>query len=178
MTAEFAKQLMATESLRALLAILVLVAGLVVWKRVSSAFSARISGWKNLADQFPAPEIERPGDIFKRMTGWIDNMEFDRGFTLQSLQEGLLVRPYFAKRSPILIPWLKFSEVHVCEGPFLGYKQNLLLKVQCDKPVQFALPPDVLQFIEKYIPAGCFHTVKIAGSIGELLKERWKNRNT
>lgn len=137
-----------------------------------------MAGWKNLVGEFPAPEIERPGDIFKNMTAWIGSTEFDRGFTLQLLQEGLLVRPYFARRCPILIPWQKISEVQISEGLFLGYKQNLLLKAAFTKQVQFSLPPVVLPFLEMNIPADRFHKIKTPGSIGEVFKERWKNRKT
>lgn len=138
----------------------------------------KMAGWKSLAEQFPAPEIERPGTIFKNMSGWIGSTEFERSFTLQLLQEGLLVRPSFAKRSPILIPWMNFREVQVSEGLFLGHKQNILLKVACEKLVQFSLPPDVLPTVEQNIPAARFRKVKTPGSIGEVFKERWNNRKT
>jgi hypothetical protein len=79
------------------------------------ALSAKMAGWKNLVEKFPAPEIDRSGDTFKKMTGWIGSTEFERGFTMQLIQEGLLVRPYFAARNPILIPWSKIREVAVSD---------------------------------------------------------------
>lgn len=178
MMTELAKQLTTIESVKGYLIVLALVASAFLWMRGMGALFAKMAGWRNLVRQFPAPEIERPGDIFKNMTGWIGSSEFDRCFTLQLLQEGMLVRPSFAKRSPILIPWMNFSEVQVSAGLFLGHEQNLLLKVACEKPVQFSLPPVVLPTVEKNIPADRFRKVKIPGSIGEVFKERWKNRKT
>ena len=143
----------------------------------NKALCRKAAGWSDLIRQFPAPEIERPGDVFKSMSGWIGGTEFKQSFTLQLIQEGLLVRPEFAARSPILIPWLHISEVKVSEGLFLGHKQNLILKMACEKLVQFSLPPDVLPTIEKNVPAARFCKVKIPSSVSELLKERlqsWK----
>ena len=162
----------------AAVAILIVIALAFFWLRGFKAMSARMAGWSNLVRQFPAPEIERLGDTFKNMTGWIGRTEFKRSFTLQLIQEGLLIRPFFAVRSPVLIPWPKISEVQVSEGLFLGRKQYYLLKIEYDKLVQFALPPEVLPTVEKNISADRFRKVKTPGSIGEVFKERWKNRKT
>jgi hypothetical protein len=140
--------------------------------------NVKMSGWNNLTGQFPAPTIEMPGDTFKGMTGWIGRNEFDRVFTMQLLPEGLLVRPSFARKVPILIPWQSISEVQVSDGEFHGFKQNLTLSVACEKQVQFSLPPGALPVVERNIPANRFRKIKIPGSIGELLKDRWKNRNS
>jgi len=156
------------------------VAGFLVviflWMQGFKLVFSKMSGWKNLVEQFPAPEIERPGETFTNTTAWIGSSEFDRCFTLQLLQEGLLVQPYFARRSPILIPWQQIGEVQVSEGTVYGHRQNILLKAVCEKQVQFSLPPDVLQFLESKISADRFRKVKTPGSIGEVLKERWQNR--
>jgi hypothetical protein len=160
----------------AFLCVAAFLAVIFVWVQGFKLVFAKTSGWKNLVEQFPAPEIERPGETFKKMTAWIGSSEFDGSFTLQLLQEGLLVRPYFARRSPILIPWQKVGEVQVSEGTVYGYTQNLLLKVACEKPVQFPLPSDVLQFLEGNIPADRFHKIKTPASIGEVFQERWQNR--
>jgi len=178
MMTELAKQLTSIESIKSYLIVLALVASVFLWMRGMGALFAKMAGWKNLVRQFPAPENERPGEIFKNTTGWIGSSEFERCFTLQLLQEGLLVRPSFAKRSPILISWMNFNEVQVSEGLFLGHEQNLLLKVAGEKKVEFSLPPVVLPTIEKNIPADRFRKFKTPGSIGEVLKERWKNRKT
>jgi hypothetical protein len=75
-----------------------------------------------------------------------------------------------------LIPWQKIGEVQVSEGTFHGYRQNLLLKVACERWVQFSLPPDALHFLENNIAADRFRKIKTPGSIGEVFKERWRNR--
>jgi len=137
---------------------------------------AKSAGWKDLVLQFPAPEIARPGDTFKKMSGWIGSMEFRQGFQVQLIQEGLRIVACFAPHSPVLIPWSQISEVQVSEGRFLGYEQNIILKAEWEKPLQFSLPPAVLPTVEKNVPAGRFRKVKIPSSIGELLKERWSQR--
>jgi len=139
---------------------------------------AKSAGWKDLVLKFPAPEIERPGDTFKKMSGWIGNMEFRQGFQVQLIQEGLRIVAYFAPHSPVLIPWSQISEVQVSEGRFLGHEQNILLKVEWGKQLQFSLPPAVLPTIEKNVPADRFRKVKIPSSIGELVKERWNQRRS
>ena len=137
---------------------------------------AKLAGWRKLVEKFPPTEIERPGDTLKNMSGWIGSMEFRRGFQVQLIQEGLRICAFFASRSPILIPWSQISEVQVSEGRFLGHEQNILLKVEGEKPLQISLPPAVLPFVEKNVPADRFRKVKIPASIGELVKERWQSR--
>ena len=94
MTIEFAK---------VLLIILGLVAAVFVWIWFTNAMAAQMAGWKNLVEKFPATEIERPGDTFKKQSGWIGNADFNRVFTVQLIQEGMRICPYFASHSPILI---------------------------------------------------------------------------
>jgi len=137
---------------------------------------AKSAGWKDLVLKFPAPEIERPGDTFKKMSGWIGNMEFRQGFQVQLIQEGLRIVAYFAPHSPIMIPWSQISDVQVSEGCFLGHEQNLLLTVEWKKQLQLSLPPAVLPVVEKNVRAERFRKVKIPSSVGELLKERWSQR--
>jgi len=139
---------------------------------------AKSAGWKELVLKFPAPEIQRPGDTFKNMSGWIGSMEFRRGFQVQLIQEGLRICAFFASHSPILVPWSHISEVQVSEGRFLGYEQNILLTVEWDKRLQFSLPPAVLPTVQQNVPAGRFRKVKIPSSIGELVKERWNQRRS
>lgn len=144
----------------------------------SRLISANLAGWKRLAEKFPPTEIERPGDTYKNMTGWIGDTEFRRAFKVQLIQEGVRLGASFASRSPILVPWSQISEVQLSEGRFLGHEQNLLLTVEWEKQFQFSLPPAVLPTIEKNVPADRFRKVKIPSSIGELVKERWNQRRS
>lgn len=161
------------------LIVLGLVAAVFLWMYGFKVLSAKMAGWKNLVEKYPAPEIERPGEIFKRLTGNIGSTEFERGFSVQLIQEGLLVRPCFAARNPILIPWSKISEVAVSEGTVFGREQYLQLTVKWEKQLLFSLPPEVLPTLEKNIPADRFRKVKVPPtSLGELLKEGWKNRKS
>lgn len=175
MMTEFAKSLMTIEFAKVLLIILGLVAVVFVWMWFTSAMAAQMAGWKNLVEKFPATEIERPGDTFKKQSGWIGSTEFRRAFDLQLIQEGIRVCPDFARRSPILIPWSKITEVAVSEARVFGHQQNILLTVEWEKQLQFSLPPKVLPTIETGVSADRFRKIEIA-PLSELVKERWKNR--
>jgi hypothetical protein len=179
MMTEFVKLFMTIEFAKVLLIILGLVAAVFVWMRFTNAMAAQMAGWKNLVDKFPATEIERPGEIIKKLTGNIGSTEFRRSFTVQLIQEGLLVRPGFAARNPILIPWSKISEVAVSEGTVFGREQYLQLAVEWEKRLLFSLPPQVLPALEKNVPADRVRKVKVPPtSLGDLLKEGWKNRKS
>jgi len=145
----------------------------------SRALFAKMAGWKQLVGKYPAPEIERPGDTFKNLSGNIGDTGFERSFTAQLLQEGLLVRPGFARRSPILIPWSKITEIAVSEGTIFGREQNLQLTVEWEKWFLLSLPPKALPTLENNVPADRFRKEKIPPtSLRELLKEGWKNRKS
>jgi len=88
------------------------------------------------------------------------------------IQEGLLVRPGFAARNPILIPWSKISEVAVSEGTVFGREQFLQLTVEWEKRFLLSLPPKALPTLEKNVSADRFRKVKVPPtSLPELLKE-------
>jgi hypothetical protein len=135
------------------------------------------AGWKNLVEKFPAPEIERLGNTFRKQTGYIGRTEFERAFAVQLIQEGLLVRPVFAARSPVLIPWSKVMEVAVSGERYFGRAQNILLTLEWEKQLQFSLPPAVLPTVEKNVPADRLRKVKVP-LLFDLLKERWNKRRS
>jgi hypothetical protein len=83
--------------------------------------------------------------------------------------------PYFARRSPILIPWSKITEVAVSEARVFGVQQYITLTVEWETRLQFSLPPEVLPTIEAGVSADRFRKIETA-PLSELLKERWKNR--
>jgi hypothetical protein len=177
MMTEFVKLFLTIEFAKVLLIILGLVAAVFVWIWFTNAMAAQMAGWKNLVEKYPAPEIERPGDTFKQQSGWIGRADFNRVFTVQLIQEGMRICPYFASRSPILIPWSKITEVAVFEARVLGHQQNILLTVEWEKQLQFSLPPKVLPTIEASVSADRFRKNEIA-PLSELVKERWKNRKS
>ena len=179
MMTEFVKSLMTIEFAKVLLIVIGLVAAVFVWIWFTNAMAAQMAGWRNLFEKYPAPEVERPGEVFKRLTGNIGSAEFRRGFTVQLIQEGLLVRPDFARRSPILIPWSKISDVAVSEGTVFGREQYLQLTVEWEKRLLFSLPPKVLPTLEKNVPTDRFRKVKVPLTLlGELLKEGWNQRRS
>ena len=98
---------------------------------------------------------------------------------MQLIQEGLLVRLYFAARRPILIPWSKITEIAVPEGTVFGREQYLQLTVEWEKRFLLSLPPKALPTFEKNVPADRFRKVIVPPtSLPELLKEGWKNRKS
>ncbi len=114
---------------------------------------AKTAGWKNLVEKFPASGTEQPGDTFKNLSGWIGNIGFNRFFTLQLNSDGLFVRPNFAKRQPILIPWSKVTEVTASDVRIFGFQQNLHLTVAWEKQLVFSLPAGALPLVERYLPS-------------------------
>jgi hypothetical protein len=137
---------------------------------------AKMAGWKRLVERFPPTEIERPGETYRRQSGIIGRSAFEGSFALQVIQEGLIVRPNFATKSPILIPWSQISAVSAPEGRFLGVEQSILLTVEWETALQFFLPHQALPTVEQNVPADRFTREKVPSSIGELLRERLKNR--
>lgn len=146
-----------------------MVAAVLLWVRGMRWLSAKMAGWENLAQTFPAPEMERPGAHYENMSGWIGNAEFERGFALQLVQEGLLIRPGFAARRPVLIPWANVKEVAVSDVRLFGRQQHLLLTLDWEKRLKFSLPAIALPVIEKHVPPKRLHNV---GSLWEQLKKR------
>jgi hypothetical protein len=142
-----------SNSIKAILVVLALAGAGYLWLCGSRLLFAKIAGWKAWVAQFPASGIERPGDTFKKMTGWIGGTTFDRCFTLQLIPEGVLVRPYFAKRQPILIPWSQISEVRVSDVRVFGFQPNLHLSVGWEKRLQLSLPAGALPVVQQYVPA-------------------------
>jgi hypothetical protein len=170
MMTEFAKLFLTVEFAKVLLIILGLVAAVFVWIWFTNAMAAQMAGWKNLVEKFPAAEIERPGDTFKKQSGWIGNADFNRVFTVQLIQEGMRICPYFASHSPILIPWSKITEVAVSEARVFGVRQYITLTVEWETRLQFSLPPEVLPTIEAGVSADRFRKIETA-PLSELVKE-------
>jgi hypothetical protein len=160
----------------AILFVLFLVAFAFLWMWGFKALCAKSSGWKSLVEKYPASEIERPEEIFKNVNGDIGSTRFNRAFDVQLVQEGMRVSPNFAPRFPILIPWSKITEVTVSEARVMGHEQNILLKAEWEKPLHFSLPRKTLPAIEAKVAADRFRKTEI-GSLPELFKERWQNRN-
>jgi hypothetical protein len=116
------------------------------------------TGWKALTQRFPATDVHKFGGRYKRRTGY-----FDRGpdnavsgqFLIELAQEGLLVTPCFARRSPILIPWSAIRDVS--EANLFGLYSAVLVTVDYEKPVKFHLPTDALRAIQENVSAERFH---------------------
>lgn len=128
---------------------------------------AKGSGWKSLVEKYPAPEIEAPDEIFNGMNGDIGSTRYERAFAVQLVQEGICVRPDFARRFPILIPWSKITEVTVSEARILGHEQNILLAAEWEKPLYVSLPRKTLPAIQAKVAADRFRKIEI-GSLPKL----------
>ena len=161
MMTEFVKLFLTLGFAKVLLIILGLVAAVFVWIWFANAMAAQMAGWKQLVEKYPAPEIERT----RR-----DLQEVDRQYRQHGVQVELhgainsgrvAVRPGFAARRPILIPWFKISEVAVSEGTVFGREQYLQLTVEWEKRFLLSLPPEALPTFEKNVPADRFRKVKV-----------------
>jgi len=161
----------------AILFVLGLVVFVFLWMWGFKVLCAKSSGWKFLVEKYPAPEIEGSDEIFKGVNGDIGSIGYKRAFDVQLVQGGIRVRPDFARRFPILIPWSKITEVTVSEASILGHEQNILLAVEWEKPLHFSLPRKTLPAIQAKVAADRFRKIEI-GSLPELFKERWRNRNS
>jgi hypothetical protein len=70
------------------------------------AMLKRQTGWKALTQRFPATDVHKFSGRYKRQTGCFDEgpeNAVSGQFLIELAQEGFLVTPYFARRSPILI---------------------------------------------------------------------------
>jgi len=80
-----------------------------------------------------------------------------------------------------LIPWPKIIEAHVSEARVFGHEQNILLKVEWEKLLDFSVPRKALPLVEAYVSADRLRKTEINSgnitSISELFMERWRNRN-
>jgi hypothetical protein len=148
------------------------IAVMVAWMSGMNALSRIMSGWKALAQQFPATDVHKFGGKYKGQRGDIGRKMHVQGvFLIELAQEGLLVTPDFAARSPILIPWSAIRDVS--EVNLLGFYSTVLITVGCEKPMSFHLPADALQAIHENVPAEKFHK---AGSFLDLINQRAANQ--
>jgi hypothetical protein len=131
------------------------------------------TGWKALTQRFPVTDVHKFGGRYKRQTGY-----FDRGprnavngqFLIELAQEGLVVTPNFARRSPILIPWSAIRDV--TETNLFGMRSVVLMTVDYEKELKFTIPKDALTAIQENVPAERLHQ---GMSFSELIKKRFYN---
>lgn len=154
----------------AIVLVLGVIAVVFLWLRGFRWLGAKMAGWKEMIEKYPAPEIERPGEIYKEQTGYIGSTKFERTFDIQLIEEGIRVCPDFASRSPILIPWSSVSEISVSDA---GVFSSILLTVNSEKSLQFRLPKDALPTIQEKVPTERFHK---AASFSDQIKNRLNNR--
>ena len=135
--------------------------------RIFYLTSKWIAGWKALTRRFPATDVHKFGDKYKGQTG-VFGHKFANSptvirsqFLIELAQEGLLVTPNFAKRSPILIPWTDICDV-----------SGTTLTVNYENQLKFTTPEEALTAIQESVPAERLHK---AESLSQLIKTRFNH---
>ena len=89
---EFVKLFLTLGFAKVLLIILGLVAAVFVWIWFANAMAAQMAGWKQLVEKYPAPEIERPGEILQE----VDRQYRQHGVQVElhgAINSGRVARP-------------------------------------------------------------------------------------
>lgn len=126
-----------------------------------------ITRWKTLTRRFPATDVHTLGKKYSGQDGYFGGVKggLYGQFRIELAQEGLLVTLWFAKRSPILIPWSDIRDAAV--GDALGN----ILTVNYEKELKFSIPNEALTAIHENIPAERWHK-GTSFSFSELIKNR------
>jgi hypothetical protein len=141
-----------------------IVAFALIWVWCFNAVTRKLSGWSAIAARYPMTEVHLTGESYKRRSGDIGHTNYERGFRIQMAQEGLCVYPFFARRSPCLIPWSSIHTVFVS-------KWSLLLVIESEKSFQISLPAAALDRIRGQIPQERFKdAVSFFEAAGDALK--------
>jgi len=148
------EQLLATVVLNTYTKLVLFASGMAAFAFVSAwsfkAIARKMSGWKEIAEKFPASELHALGDIYRGQQGDLGIGHYSRAFDIQLAQEGICVRPRFARRIPILIPWPSIRSVSTAKG-------SILVDVDYEKVFHFDLPAAALAHIRGNVPAERLH---------------------
>ncbi len=134
------------------------------------AFCRALTGWSTLAQRFPGADAHGLGQKF-RCRGTIGALK-NSNFTLEIAGEGLFLRPWFARKDPILIPWASIKNVSEVDIGFLG--DVVLLTVDAEKFMHFRIPKRMLQAIQANIPADRFGKTN---SLRDMINRRLQGRS-
>jgi hypothetical protein len=167
--------------LNPILALLVVALALIVFGVLAwcgfSIFARLSTGWKTLAQRFPATHVHKSGRKYSGCDGhfdapsWNRPLHLDYYFTIEIAQEGLLIAPYFVWCSPVLIPWGDVQRVD--DTDVLGLsKTRISVNYGKERQATFGLPKEALTTIQESVPAERLHKTE---SFSQLIKDRLKN---
>jgi hypothetical protein len=155
-----------------------IVFGIAVWSGFC-VFAKLGTGWKALTRRFPATDVHKLGKKYAGQDGYFKRKSWNSPFCLFRLflvelaQEGLLVTAYFARRSPILIPWSDIQKVEDEDtGMFGSSTVEITVDYERERHMTFSIPREALTVIQENVPAERLHK---AASFSQLIKNRLNN---
>lgn len=112
---------------------------------------AKLSGWKKLAERFPADRVLDEGICFRRQflrIGWCD---YNGCVTIRVSPDGLslAVWPIFVGHAPLLIPW---SEVRVVKEHRRRWLADAVVEVGQPRLAKLQLPLRVIDAARPWLP--------------------------
>jgi hypothetical protein len=133
------------------------------------AFSRFLTGWKTLAQRFSLTDVHKFGTKY-RCSGAVGALRGSwPNYVIEFAQEGFVVTPNFARRSPILVPWSGIREISEVDAG--GWGDVVTVTVEYDKLMQFYLSKDALQAIRENVPTERLRKE----SFSQLIKNRLNN---
>lgn len=132
------------------------------------------SHWNELTKRFPVGDVHKTGPVFRGCGGGFGGGGSRGGnytgtFRIEFAQEGLLVTPSFAGKSPILVPWSAIREV---EEITVLIETNVIVTVEFERTVRFYMPKNAMVELQKSIPADRFRESE---SLFGMIKDRFNN---
>ena len=140
------------------------------------------TGWKALTQRFPVTSVQNPGQKYPGQTcyfnarQWRSSFSIQRMFSVELAQEGIVVTAYFARQSPLLIPW---PEVCAVEDATLFGSEIVHVSAYYDKAiadrryiVRFTVPREALPTMMGHVP---IELLRKTDSFSELLRDRLKS---
>jgi len=129
-----------------------------------------VVGWNALVRQFPVRSFQKLGQRYVRQSAFFRKKSRGGGFRagkmfcVEPAEEGLLVTPMFARRTPILIRWIDIANVETGE--------ILSVNVDCanDRRMSLDVPAEALPLLREKITAD---RLSKHPSLAELIGERF-----
>ncbi len=157
-------------ALLAFLTIIALLAGIYL------ALIRWFIAWKLLVRKFPATDVHRAGRSYSGQNGYYwrrgSSANIKHLFRIDLAQEGLLVTGYFARRSPILIPWGDIQQVD--DVDMLGISEvSVTVNYEGERRIVLQVPKEALASIQGNVPAERLHRTE---SLSQAIKDRLNSR--
>ena len=127
--------------------------------------------WNLLARKFPVTDVHKLGRSYSGRNGYYwrkgNRAYLNYLFRIELAQEGFLVTPYFARRSPILISWADIQEVDNVDLPGLS-EVTITVNYENERHIDFSVPKEALAIIQEKVPAERWQKID---SLSQLIKD-------